>query len=87
MKTEKEQKLDDILSAQLLITPTQLVARVEKLVREDELRYSTAICQVVESLGVEPELIVSIIPEPLKIKLQVEAQKYNNIPPTNTATL
>lgn len=65
-------QVEDIIP--ILITKTNLIERVENLVRNEEMRYSEACCEVCDQLGVEYEdLAPIIIKTPIKLKLEQEA--------------
>ena len=68
------------------ITKESLRNRVELLVRKDEMTYAEAICEVCESLEIDPEDIVRLVTGPLKNKLEAEAMNRNIIK-NNTLTL
>jgi DNA-binding Xre family transcriptional regulator len=78
------------MSEEMIITPTitrdDLRNQVEQLVYKDKMTYAEAICEVCESLSIDPEDIVRIVTGPLKIKLEAEAMQRNIIKNT-TSTL
>lgn len=78
------------MSEEMIITPTitrdDLRNQVEQLVYKDKMTYAEAICEVCESLSIDPEDIVRIVTGPLRIKLEAEAMQRNIIKNT-TSTL
>lgn len=78
------------MSEEIIITPTitrdDLRNQVEQLVHKDKMTYAEAICEVCESLSIDPEDIVRIVTGPLRIKLEAEAMQRNIIKNT-TSTL
>ena len=75
---------------QEMITPVisreSLRSQVEQLVHKDRMTYAEAICEVCESLTIDPEDIVRIITGPLRVKLEAEAINRNIIK-NSTSTL
>ena len=61
------------------ITRDELRDQVEQLVHKDKMTYAEAICEVCESLRIDPEDIVRIVTGPLRIKLEAEAMSRNVI--------
>ena len=78
------------MSEEIIITPSitrdDLRNQVEQLVHKDKMTYAEAICEVCESLSIDPEDIVRIVTGPLRIKLEAEAMQRNIIKNT-TLTL
>jgi len=78
------------MSEEIIITPSitrdDLRNQVEQLVHKDKMTYAEAICEVCESLSIDPEDIVRIVTGPLRIKLEAEAMQRNIIKNT-TSTL
>jgi len=69
------------------ITKQSFILSVENRVRRDGLSYTEAILSIAHDCGVEPEDIAEFVEGSIKDKLQVEAQKLNNLPRSSTATL
>lgn len=61
------------------ITKETLRSKVEQLVFKDDMSYAEAICEICESLMIDPEDIAKIITGPLKVKLEAEAISKNII--------
>ena len=61
------------------ITRDELRDQVEQLVHKDKMTYAEAICEVCESLRIDPEDIVRIVTGPLRMKLEAEAMSRNVI--------
>lgn len=76
------------MSEEIIITPSitrdDLRNQVEQLVHKDKMTYAEAICEVCESLSIDPEDIVRIVTGPLRIKLEAEAMQRNIIKNTTT---
>ena len=76
------------MSEEIIITPSiprgDRRNQVEQLVHEDTMTYAEAICEVCESLSIDPEDIVRIVTGPLRIKLEAEAMQRNIIKNTTT---
>jgi len=76
------------MSEEMIITPSitrdDLRNQVEQLVHKDKMTYAEAICEVCESLSIDPEDIVRIVTGPLRIKLEAEAMQRNIIKNTTT---
>jgi uncharacterized protein YdhG (YjbR/CyaY superfamily) len=70
-----------------VITKQELTIRAERLVRSDGLSYIEAIIQICNDLDVDPEDIAKMVTGPLRDKLEVEAQKNNILPRSNTTSL
>jgi hypothetical protein len=69
------------------LTLSELIEKVEFLVRKDNMSYTEAICEICEQKELEPEDVAKLIKKgPLKNKLEVEATK-RNIVKSNTSTL
>ena len=66
---------------------TELIEKVEFLVKQDDMSYSEAIVEICEQKEIEPEDIAKLIKKgPLRNKLEVEAAK-RNILKSSTASL
>jgi hypothetical protein len=59
----------------LALNQTDFVSRVELLVRKDRLRYTEAICQICDELGLDPEEIAPLVTKQLKEKITLENSK------------
>lgn len=69
-----------------VITRDDLRDQVEQLVHTDKMTYAEAICEICDSLTIDPEDIARVLCEPLKVKLEAEAMSRNIISNT-TSTL
>lgn len=68
------------------ITLDKLQRQTEKLVRVDSMTYTEAVCEICESMLIDPTDMARIIKGSLKEKLEVEAIE-RNILKSNTAKL
>ena len=59
----------------LALSQTDFISRVELLVRKDQLRYTEAICQICDELGLDPEEIAPLVTKQLKEKITLENSK------------
>jgi hypothetical protein len=64
----------------LAIRSAELVERVALIVARDKVKYSEAIIEICNELGIEAEDIAGIIPAPLKEKLRNEAMDFHQLP-------
>lgn len=64
------------------ISKESLRNRVEQLVHKDEMSYAEAICEICESMLIDPEDIARLVTGPLRVKLEAEAISKNIIPHT-----
>lgn len=57
-----------------VIDKTELIIKVENLVRNDNLSYLEALMNTCEELDLDPEDIAKLVTGPLKDKLKVESE-------------
>lgn len=70
-----------------LLTPTKFAVEIEKIVSSNNLTYMDAVLHYCSENELEPEFVSSVITQPLKEKIALEAQELNFLPKTATLPL
>jgi len=64
----------------LTVSPVNFCKHVERRVRTAKYTYMEAILEVCEEHGIEPDSIASLLSQPIKEKIQQEAEDLNLLP-------